>query len=115
MWAIVQATVSLMNIPEGEVGATTYRNFDTGDESILLYDNVPGGAGRAFQLSTDVESLLNRAYEIVSTCDCGEDSCCYGCLCNYFNQNEQDYLSRGAAKGILESLLQGDVADSTRE
>ncbi|WP_248921404.1 DEAD/DEAH box helicase [Olsenella intestinalis] len=114
MWAIVQATVSLMNIPEGEVGATTYRNFDTGDESILLYDNVPGGAGRAFQLSTDVESLLNRAYEIVSTCDCGEDSCCYGCLCNYFNQNEQDRLSRGAAKDILESLLQGGVADSTR-
>ena len=105
MWALVQAAVSVMNIPEGELGATTYTNFDTGDESVLIYDNVPGGAGRALQLSGDIEALLARAFEIVDTCDCGEDSCCYGCLCNYFNQNEQDSLSRGAARDILDSLI----------
>lgn len=108
MWAIVQAAVSIMNVLGGEIGATTYTNFDTGDESVLVYDNVPGGAGRAQQLSQDVEELLRRAYEIVSTCTgCEEDSCCHGCLCNYLNQGEQDGLSRGAAKRILGSLLFG--------
>ena len=107
MWALVQAAVSVMNIPEGEIGATTYTNFDTGDESILIYDDVPGGAGRALQLSHSIDSLLERAYEIVDTCDCGEDSCCYGCLCNYFNQGEQDALSRGAARDILAKLMYG--------
>ena len=105
MWALVQAAVSVMNIPEGEVGATTYTNFDTGEESVLIYDDVPGGAGRALQLSHNVDSLLERAYKIVDTCDCGEDSCCYGCLCNYFNQGEQDVLSRGAARDILAKLM----------
>ena len=105
MWALVQAAVSVMNIPEGEIGATTYTNFDTGDESVLIYDDVPGGAGRALQLSRSIDSLLERAYEIVDTCDCGEDSCCYGCLCNYFNQGEQDTLSRGAARDILAKLM----------
>ena len=107
MWALVQAAVSVMNIPEGEIGATTYTNFDTGDESVLIYDDVPGGAGRALQLSRSIDSLLERAYEIVDTCDCGEDSCCYGCLCNYFNQGEQDTLSRGAARDILAKLMFG--------
>ena len=107
MWALVQAAVSVMNIPEGEVGATTYTNFDTGEESVLIYDDVPGGAGRALQLSQNIDSLLKRAYEIVDTCDCGEDSCCYGCLCNYFNQGEQDSLSRGGARDILAKLIFG--------
>lgn len=26
---------------------------------------------------------------IVSTCTCDEDTFCYGCLCNYYNQTEQ--------------------------
>lgn len=112
MWAIIQAAISVMNIPEGEIGATTYTNFDSGDMSILIYDDVPGGAGRALRLYHDIDSLLEKAYELVDTCDCGEDSCCYGCLCNYFNQNEQSALSRGAAKNILSSLLFGKAQQS---
>lgn len=30
---------------------------------------------------------------IVSTCTCDEGTCCYGCLCNYYNQTEQYELS----------------------
>lgn len=42
---------------------------------------------------------------IVSTCTCDEDTYCYGCLCNYYNQTEQHELSLGGAKGIPESLF----------
>ena len=30
---------------------------------------------------------------IVSACTRDEDTCCYGCLCNYYNQTEQHELS----------------------
>ena len=42
---------------------------------------------------------------IVSTCTCDEDTFCYGCLCNYYNQIEQHELSRGEAEKLLVSLL----------
>ena len=86
------------------MGGTLY--FDpTGNASIMLYDDVPGGAGHALQLSEQVPELLNKAYEIVSTCTCDKDTCCYGCLCNYYNQMEQHELSRGSAQKILEDLF----------
>jgi DEAD/DEAH box helicase domain protein len=112
MWALVQAVVSVMNIPEREIGATNYTNFDTGDESVLIYDDVPGGAGRALQLNDNIDLLLTRAYKGVSVCDCDESSCCYGCLCNYLNQYEHEKLSRGAARDILENLLHGTGQES---
>ena len=41
----------------------------------------------------------------VSTYTCDEDTCCYGFLCNYYNQTEQHELSRGGAKELLVPLL----------
>ena len=104
LWAIYSAASSILEVPEGEVGGTLY--FDpNGNASIMLYDDVPGGAGHALQLSEQVPELLNKAYEIVSTCTCDKDTCCYGCLCNYYNQMEQHELSRGSAQKILEDLF----------
>lgn len=104
LWAIYSAASSLLEVPEGEIGGTLYFNLN-GNASIMLYDDVPGGAGHALQLSEQVPELLNKAYEIVSTCTCDEDTCCYGCLCNYCNQMDQHELSRGGAQKILEDLL----------
>lgn len=42
---------------------------------------------------------------IVSNCTRNEDTCCYGCFCNYYKQTEQHELSHERAKGILESLF----------
>lgn len=41
----------------------------------------------------------------VSTCTCDKDTCCYGFLCNYYNQTKQRELSRGGAEKLLVSLL----------
>ena len=49
-------------------------------------------------LLNDVEMLVLAIPEvltesrIVSTCTCDEDTCCYGCLCNCYNQTEQHEL-----------------------
>ena len=105
MWALFTAAAQMLEIPETELGGTIYGN-DRGGTSVMIYDDVPGGAGHAKQLDERVEELVGRAYEVVDGhCGCGEDTCCYGCIANYYNQTKQAKLSRGAAKRILGALL----------
>lgn len=108
MWALHATALRLLEVPGTEIGATHFVNF-AGLESVLLYDNVPGGAGHAQQLGNLVEDLIREAFEIVSACDCGEETCCYNCIANYFNQGRQHVLSRGAARDILLVFLQNSV------
>lgn len=104
MWAVFTAAADLLDIPQTELGGTIYEN-DHGTMSLLIYDDVPGGAGHAKQLSKMVKELLQKAYSIVSHCSCSKDTCCYGCISNYNNQSRQANLSRGAAAEILGALL----------
>lgn len=105
MWALFTAAAKILEVPETELGGTTYKN-EAGGFSVLIYDDVPGGAGHARQLSDEVEELVKEAYQVVDGhCGCGEETCCYGCIANYYNQARQANLSRGAAKQILGTLL----------
>ena len=53
-----------------------------------------------------MKELIEEAYKVVDGhCGCGEETCCYGCIANYYNQAVQANLSRGAAKRILGTLL----------
>ena len=104
VWAIFASAARILEIPETEIGGTMYTDAG-GRHSVMLYDNVPGGAGHTLQLATDVDGLIRQAYEIVASCSCGEETCCYGCIANYYNQGRQSLLSRGAAKEILGALL----------
>ncbi len=105
MWALFTAAAKILEVPETELGGTTYKN-DAGSFSILIYDDVPGGAGHVRQLSKEVPGLIEEAYKVVDGhCGCGEETCCYGCIANYYNQVMQANLSRGAAKRILGTLL----------
>lgn len=109
-WALYSSASNLLEIPESEIGATFYPN-DSGAFSILLYDNVPGGAGHTLQLAERAAEIVQGAYDVVANCTCGEDTCCYGCLSNYFNQGRQGVLTRGGALGILRALgLGGEEA-----
>lgn len=105
MWALFTAAAKILEVPETELGGTMYENEMHGI-SLLIYDDVPGGAGHARQLSDRVPELVQEAYKVVDGhCGCGEETCCYGCIANYYNQMKQAKLSRGAAKRILESFL----------
>lgn len=105
MWALALEAVRMLKIPEGEIGATLCGD-SRGIHGILLYDDVPGGAGRVLQLKEHLRELIDAAFVRVDTCEgCGEESCCYGCLCSYFNQGEHSKLTRAGAKRILGALL----------
>ena len=105
MWALFTAAAKILEIPETELGGTLYQN-EMHSTSVMIYDDVPGGAGHARQLSDRVEELVEEAYKVVDGhCGCGEETCCYGCIANYYNQMKQAKLSRGTAKKILGALL----------
>lgn len=105
LWTLFTAASNLLEIPETELGGTMYENTQ-GSWSVMIYDDVPGGAGHSRWLFENASLLFEEAYRTVDGhCGCGEETCCYGCIANYYNQQEQSNLSRGAAKRILGELL----------
>lgn len=102
-WALALSAAELLNVRDTEIGATFYPKNNP--SAILLYDNVPGGAGHASQLRDHVPELIQKAWERVASCTCGEETCCYGCLASYYNQSFHDRMSRAGAKRVLAPLL----------
>ena len=48
------------------------------------------GAGK----TTLIKKLIEEAYRVVDGhCGCGDETCCYGCIANYYNQMKQARLS----------------------
>ena len=77
------------------------------DWSVALFDTVSGGAGHVIQIEAEPDQVLLAALRSrrVTTCECGPETSCYGCLRSYSNQRDHDELSRGAAEQILQSAL----------
>lgn len=70
-----------------------------GNFGFVLFDNTPGGAGFVRQLVEPeiFMNMLKEGFRVVTQCDCGgasEDTACYSCLCNYYNQKQHDVLKR---------------------
>ena len=82
-------------------------NLEHHSYDILLYDNVPGGAGHVKRL-VDKKAIFNSllaAYGKVSQTCCDDNTSCYNCLRNYYNQTHHSKLQRVFAKEIVEILL----------
>ena len=85
------------------------RPLGTASPGPVLFDAVPGGAGRARYLAERTRDLLVAAYDVVAQCECGPDTSCYGCLRAYENQLVHESLRRGRAKEAI-ALTLGQVA-----
>ena len=82
-------------------------------QSIVLYDNVPGGAGNVKRIQEEITQVIAAALEVID-CDC--EKSCYRCLREYGNQWEHHELDRTQVVGFLRALdadlqqsQQGDV------
>ena len=95
-----------MEIDRREIGGSIWRNGKSSSINITLFDTVPNGAGHVKRMISEIKGILKEALNKVSgQCGCGEETCCYGCLRNYANQQYHDTMSRGNAKKYLEWLL----------
>jgi hypothetical protein len=72
-------------------------------QTIVLYDNVPGGAGHAKRIQEEIRNVVGAALDIVD-CECAEDTSCYRCLRDYHNQWEHHLLKRGRVLSFLQAL-----------
>jgi len=71
---------------------------------IILYDNVPGGAGYSRRIAERFQEILSKAYELVALCNC--DSSCYDCLRTYSNQPFHAELNRCVVAEFLRPLVE---------
>ena len=73
----------------------------------MIYDNVPGGAGHVRRIVNKqaIISAFTTSLESVSHQCCDENTSCYNCLRNYYNQSVHSKLKRKYAIELLESIL----------
>ncbi len=109
-YALLGGITERLGVPATDLNVTV--GYSTGSplsiHPLLVYDNVPAGAGLVARLEdcAFLESCLKAALCRVSGgCGCGPDTSCYGCLRAYRNQFAHDKLARGPVKKYLEGLL----------
>lgn len=103
--ALLAATPAL-GIPSEDVDGVLGPTRDAGgQQSLVIFDTVPGGAGHVKRISDDLYRLLLAAHRIVNDCMCAASTSCYSCLRTYRNQEFHEELSRGEANAVLEGLL----------
>lgn len=81
---------------------TPEENFS---QEIVLFDNVPGGAGHVRQIVEKLEAVLRKALEVAQCTECEEETSCPSCLRNYGNQIYWEELKRGPVARFLESVI----------
>jgi ATP-dependent helicase YprA (DUF1998 family) len=74
-------------------------------QEIVLFDNVPGGAGHVRQIVEKLEQVLKRALDVADCGECAEDTSCLNCLRNYGNQIYWEDLRRGQVARFLEAVI----------
>jgi len=108
-YALLQGAAAVLEIPPNDLNTTVrYNSSDSAIPPIIMYDNVPGGAGLVGRLEEKdfLHACLEAAFERVNGgCGCGENDSCYGCLRSYRNQFAHQHLKRGPVMYYLKTLL----------
>ena len=107
-YALVEGAAEVLDVPSTDLNTTVAYANPGSLSPIILYDNVPGGAGLVARLedkSILKECLRAAKQRVCGNCGCGQETSCYGCLRNYRNQFAHQYLQRGPALRYLETIL----------
>lgn len=110
LYAILEGAAITLGINRREInGALFYNNTKAENleiPSLIIFDDVPGGAGHVKHIVDQLEEVIEEARKKVDgICGCGEETSCYGCLRNYSNQYIHEELKRGDALYYLNKLL----------
>ena len=102
------ADAEVLGVPSTDLNATVAHSEQYPVPPIILYDNVPGGAGLVARLEGEevLKACLKAAQKRVSgICHCDEATSCYGCLRSYRNQFAHQYIQRGLVMHYLGAIL----------
>jgi len=106
-YALVGGAAEVLEVPPADLN-TTVAHGSGRVLPIVLYDNVPGGAGLVACLEEEyvIFASLKAAHDRVDgRCGCGEDESCYGCLRSYTNQFAHHKIQRGPVRRFLAEII----------
>jgi hypothetical protein len=108
LYALLEGASESLSVARTDLDGCLYPQKGSTIPSLVLFDNVPGGAGHVRRLVEDedvIRAMIRSALDKVDgRCGCGEETSCYGCLQNYQNQLFHDELTRGEALRFLDQL-----------
>ena len=104
LYSILNGISEALEIDRGDIDGCFY--YENNKNYLVIFDKVPGGAGHSKRLLSkeNLEASLKKAYEMVKSCNCGEETSCYSCLRNYSNQNYHTKLSRNSVLNFFENF-----------
>jgi len=107
LYAFLEGVSIALGIERTDIDGVLELNLEWQSYDILLYDNVPGGAGHVKRLldKENVVKSLQAALDKVSQNCCDENTSCYNCLRNYYNQSHHSKLQRKLAIDVIKRLL----------
>ena len=105
LFALLEGASESLGIRREDLDGTLYYNVGSNIPSLILYDDVPGGAGHVKRILNYLPDIIKAARDRVSLDCCGPETSCTECLRNYRNQPYHDELKRGLAKTFLDELV----------
>ncbi len=112
LYSLLEGASNALSIRRDDLDGCLYPYRGLGPPALILFDNVPGGAGHVRRVAENLLEVLYAARERVDgRCRCGGGpegpgtTSCYGCLRNYRNQFYHDQLKRVDALNFLNRAL----------
>jgi len=107
LYAIIHGASHCLQIERRDIDGVLFPRISGGswEQTIVLYDNVPGGAGYVKSIQENLVAVLDEARRILNCNDCAPDTSCYHCLRDYNNQFFHQYLKRESALDFLDLLI----------
>jgi len=113
LYALLEGASDALSIRRQDLDGCLYPYAGTtAAPALVLYDDVPGGAGHVRRVGQHLGAVLRAARDRVDgRCGCGGgpagpgETSCYGCLRNYRNQWAHDRLRRGPVLQFLNRLI----------
>lgn len=105
LYALLEGASQALGISRQDLDGCLYAY--EGKPALVLFDNVPGGAGHVKRIMEDqnLYEVIKATKSRVENCTCGKETSCYGCLRNYQNQFCHDQLKRGIVLDFLSHNL----------
>ena len=94
LYALIRSASYVLQISEDSLGGVIHYVSATGTYDLILYDDVPGGAGFVRAVSERLPEIMEHVKNSIQHCTCDADTSCYTCLRSYRNQYLHDQLKR---------------------
>lgn len=105
LYALLEGASAALGIRRDDLNGTLYTYHHNPFPSLVLYDDVPGGAGHVRRIMDELPAVFQYALERLEACECGPETACHECLWNFYNQPYHEELSRGIAADFLRMIL----------